>query len=317
MNGLMMRRRMMMMADSRPAYLRFTATAANSTVQLTAVGSPDAVSLEYALDGGTFVAYTIGDTITLANVGDYVEMRHAGSSPITQLSKSANDCYKFVMTGTIAASGNVMSLLDASCESVTVGAYCFLSLFRSCPLVSAPLLPATTLSSHCYRAMFNGCSSLVTPPALPATTLAQYCYYTMFNGCTSLVSAPALPATTLTSTCYYYMFQNCKALTSAGHVAATGGLTIANCMSHMFEGCTSLETTSFASIGSASGDMFKNNSSAVSLTIEATTPPTIASNTITGLKADCAIYVPAESVAAYKAAQYWSARASYIQAIPT
>ena len=52
------------------------------------------------------------------------------------------------------------------------------------------------------------------------------------------------------------------------------------------------------------------------MTIHAETPPTIANSTITGLKADCIIYVPAASVDAYKAKQYWSARAAYIQAIP-
>jgi hypothetical protein len=52
------------------------------------------------------------------------------------------------------------------------------------------------------------------------------------------------------------------------------------------------------------------------LTIHADTPPTIADDTFTALKADCIIYVPAASVDAYKAKQYWSARASYIQAMP-
>ena len=33
--------------------------------------------------------------------------------------------------------------------------------------------------------------------------------------------------------------------------------------------------------------------------------------------ADCAIYVPAESVNTYKTTSNWNARASYIQAIPS
>jgi hypothetical protein len=36
--------------------------------------------------------------------------------------------------------------------------------------------------------MFNGCVSLVSAPQLPATTLTESCYYYMFNGCTSLNS---------------------------------------------------------------------------------------------------------------------------------
>jgi hypothetical protein len=61
--------------------------------------------------------------------------------------------------------------------------------------------------------------------------------------------------------------------------------------------------------------MFGRNSSCTSLTVRAEEPPTIANDTITGLKADCVIYVPAASVDAYKAAQYWSARIDYIRAI--
>lgn len=52
----------------------------------------------------------------------------------------------------------------------------------------------------------------------------------------------------------------------------------------------------------------------MSVTINATTPPSIASNSFT-THADCRFYVPAESVDAYKAATNWSARADYIFAI--
>ena len=144
-----------------------------------------------------------------------------------------------------------------------------------------------TLASNCYNSMFSDCTGLTTAPALPATTLADYCYNSMFSGCTGLTQAPALPATTLASNCYDYMFGGCTQITSH-HV-------------------TTLNNSS---------NTFQNNSSCSSLTIHAETPPTISSSTITGLKADCAIYVPAASVDDYKAKQYWSARASYIQAIP-
>ena len=118
-------------------------------------------------------------------------------------------------------------------------------------------------------------------------TLASYCYNSMFQGCTGLTQAPALPATTLASYCYNSMFYGCTGILS--HDIATLNI---------------------------STDVFANNSSCASLTIHAKIPPTISNNTITGLKADCVIYVPSASVDAYKAKQYWSARAAYIQAIP-
>ena len=49
--------------------MSFKATQDNSTIQLTQVGNPNPVSLEY-MTTGSWTPYTIGDTITLANVGD-------------------------------------------------------------------------------------------------------------------------------------------------------------------------------------------------------------------------------------------------------
>ena len=134
--------------------------------------------------------------------------------------------------------------------------------------------------------MFGGCTGLTEAPELPAMTLVDYCYEYMFNDCTSLTEAPELPATTLAEGCYEYMFGNCHRITS--HDVATLNESVS---------------------------VFDDNSSCVSLTIHADTPPTIDSSTIYGLSDDCIIYVPAASVDAYKAAQYWSDRADYIQAI--
>lgn len=53
-----------------------------------------------------------------------------------------------------------------------------------------------------------------------------------------------------------------------------------------------------------------------SITVLAATPPTLGSNTFS-VTNSCPIYVPAESVDAYKAATNWSAYADRIQAIPT
>ena len=73
-----------------------------------------------------------------------------------------NDYYKFAMTGTIEASGNIMSLLNFS---------------DSC-------------TEFCFEKLFYGCTSLVTPPSLPATGLAQQCYNYLFLECSNISSAP-------------------------------------------------------------------------------------------------------------------------------
>ena len=55
----------------------------------------------------------------------------------------------------------------------------------------------------------------------------------------------------------------------------------------------------------------------ISVTILATTPPTLGGSNTFNDTNNCPIYVPAESVDAYKTATNWSRLADRIQAIPT
>lgn len=97
--------------------------------------------------------------------------------------------YSFTMTGKIAASGSMNTLLSKDGIATNMRQYAFLNLFRGCTsLTSVPELPATTLVDSCYYGLFRDCTSLTSAPALPATTLANNCYYKMFNGCSSLSS---------------------------------------------------------------------------------------------------------------------------------
>lgn len=187
--------------------LCFTAEQANSTVKVSKYGPyAPSVSFQTSTDGTTWTPYTIGDTITLNDVGDKVYFA-AGDGGNSRVSSSPNGYHFFVMTGRIAASGSIMSLLNKDTQLTSVGNYCFYNLFYSCSsLTTAPTLPATTLRSSCYGLMFGSCTSLTTAPELPATTLASSCYSNMFNNCTSLTTAPELPAETLVSSCYYGMF---------------------------------------------------------------------------------------------------------------
>ena len=202
-------------------WLCFTAEEANSTVAMAANGSAPAVSLEYSTDGSTWSPFVVGTTtVTLANIGDKVYVR-ATSEGNTGMGTSTLNYNKFVMTGKIAASGNVDTLLDQNGDA-TLSSYCYNYLFEGCmSLTTAPALPATTLAERCYESMFYGCKSLTTAPELPATTLVSYCYRNMFNNCKSLTSAPALPATTLANNCYHNMFSGCSSLTTAPSLPAT------------------------------------------------------------------------------------------------
>ena len=241
--------------------LLFTAQEANSSIRLSCYEG-EHLHLEYRTNTNVeWQIYTLGTTITLANIDDWVEMRNTGLQPNT------GSGHQFVMTGKIAASGNIQYLLDKTGELLSVSSSCYSRLFFLCTslttapslpattlaygcyngmfhlctsLTTAPALPATTLAENCYNSMFEGCTSLTTAPSLPATTLAYGCYSSMFRGCTSLTTAPSLPATTLTDGCYYFMFSECTSLTIAPSLPAT---TLAyGCYNGMFIACSSLTT---------------------------------------------------------------------------
>lgn len=130
--------------------------------------------------------------------------------------------YHFYISKPAKCSGNIMTLIDKIGETKVIpNAYCFNKLFYQCPIITAPELPATTLTEWCYACMFLGCKSLATAPDLPATSLAERCYYNMFSGCTSLITAPKLPATTLVESCYEGMFDHCRSLVSSPVLPAT------------------------------------------------------------------------------------------------
>lgn len=182
-----------------------------STIALTKSGEPYEVSLEYSLDGGVWQPYTIGETISLSD-GENVMFR-AGEVGNDRFSSTTGDYYYFKISGKLNAKGSVMSLLSRDCSADSVPEYAFAFLFWSCDgLMSAPMLPANTLSNQCYYSMFSGCKSLIDAPLLPATELADGCYRYMFYNCTSLTKAPVLPARKLVEDCYYGMFCKCAKL---------------------------------------------------------------------------------------------------------
>lgn len=81
-----------------------------------------------------------------------------------------------------------------------------------------------------------------------------------------------------------------------------------------FRGCTRLPSITLPStIRSLSNYAFNGCSSLASMTVLATTPPTLGTNALPGTSTLQAIYVPYDSVNAYKTA--WSSYASQIQAI--
>ena len=165
--------------------LCFTANTAGSTIYLTKIWNPTGVTLETSTDGENWSTYTFGSIITLSNIWDKIYWRNT-SETTTVFSLGGGSYYKFVMSGSIAASWDITSLINKNWTTI-LSNWCFSSLFNWCTsLTTAPKLPATTLDTYCYYSMFLNCTNLTTLPKLPATTLTDYCYYQMFYGCSKI-----------------------------------------------------------------------------------------------------------------------------------
>lgn len=224
-------------AETKPNYLTFTAQEAGSTISLTWYSGSNVQS---SIDrGATWKDYEKNTIISLDNVGDSVQFRGEN----VQINTSVTSLTGFVMSGKIAASGSVTSLLDSNGGNpdIKVPDYAFEYMFRNCvSLTSAPELPSLSVGSYSYAYMFHGCTSLQAAPELPATSLADRCYKAMFEECTSLETAPELPAMKLETGCYFFMFSECTSLRTAPELPATK--LAVNCYTYMFYKCTSLET---------------------------------------------------------------------------
>lgn len=106
-------------------------------------------------------------------------------------------------------------------------------------------------------------------------------------------------------------FYGCSSLE---HINIPNGTT--NILNQCFQGCSALKEIDLpSSVNWIGKNAFGNCTSLKTITVRAVNPPTINNYSFSGVPANANIYVPAESVEAYKAAQYWSARAAYIQAI--
>ena len=200
-------------------------------------------TMYYSTDAITWAEWN--GTSAVNSSGGKVYLRGSGNTYMVMVGSVPHYQWHLTDGKRIRCIGNIENLLDwqtvATGQHPEMSASCFYGMFYGCSsLVSAPDLPATTITDACYREMFCGCTSLIAAPELPATTLGgSNCYREMFSGCTSLITAPKLPATTLTGSCYYEMFYNCTSLIAAQELPAT--TLKGDCYRSMFNGCTALK----------------------------------------------------------------------------
>lgn len=211
-------------SDYPSNYLTFNVLSAG-TIAWKAIGTGMEKTISYRINGGSWTSITStsdGATIDV-NEGDVVEFK--GSNTAYAKDKSNYSGFDGG-TASFNISGNIMSLTagDAFANVTTLpGTWTFCSLFKLSKCISAEnlILPATTLTNDCYRAMFSMCETLRNAPALPATTLAKECYWYMFE-CCAITTAPDLLAPTLVTSCYAHMFVGCSNLNYIKCLATSG-----------------------------------------------------------------------------------------------
>lgn len=153
---------------------------------------------------------------------------------------------------------------------------------------------------------FNYCTGL-TSVTIPNSVVSIGSF--AFHHCTGLTSATFLNGATIVAT---GMFNNCDNL-----VNVTLPNSITTIEGSAFQSCTKLVSITIPSSVTTIGEnAFSTCSLLREVISEATVPPT-ANATIFRYSPNALIYVPTESVDAYKAASGWSVYASRIQAIPT
>ena len=131
-----------------------------------------------------------------------------------------------------------------------------------------------------------------------------------FYNCTGLTSVTIGNSVTSIE---YASFSNCTGLTS---VEIPNSVT--NIDSSAFLYCTGLTSVEIPnSVTKIGGQAFSYCNKLTSVTIQATTPPTLSNKNAFDNTNNCPIYVPAESLEAYRQATNWSNLADRIQAIPT
>lgn len=161
--------------------LNFTSTEDGTTFSLTSSGSAPNVNISYSFDGTTWNTLQRNTNVSMGQAGSTVYLRGNNNT----ISNASAYNY-FVFSKPVNSGGSVMSLLDNVGNSTVITAdFCFQNLFLGSKILTAPKLPATTLSDGCYSNMFV--MTLITKaPELPATTLATGCYDHMFAECSNL-----------------------------------------------------------------------------------------------------------------------------------
>lgn len=169
--------------------LCFTAEQANSNIKLTKSGSPT-VSLQYSTDGRRWSDYTLGDTVSMPEVGDKVWFRQNGTT------NQFGNGHKFESTsGRFSCDGQFQYLLNRDGTQQTTQSSVFRNLFNGnagLTRVTGPITLTRATGTDAFNSMFANCTNLEEVSELCVSNNGQALYSSMFQGCGSLRKGPSV-----------------------------------------------------------------------------------------------------------------------------
>ncbi len=176
-------------------------------------------------------------------------------------------------------------------DSVTsIGEYAF----DSCSELISIILPDRVTSIGNYA--FYKCSNLISVTLPDSMTGIGY---GAFRDCSSLTSIDIPEGVTSIRN---YTFDGCSSLTTV-----TLPESVTSIGDYAFYGCKSLASVNIPESVTSIGDRaFSGCSKLTAITCYAITPPTIDNDTFYNVEKSIPVYVPEDSVEAYKTAEYWS-----------
>jgi hypothetical protein len=174
-------------------------------------------AIQYSLDKANWVDLPAATATPTISAGQKVYFKASGLT-----ARSSAGIGTFSMTAPCNVGGNIMSMShgdDYVNATEITQSYQFYSLFKNAAnIVSAEnlVLPATTLTSYSYGALFYQCTSLTKSfSVLPATIVPTWAYSTIFRNCSNLQDAPEILATSIGTYGCKLMFSGCKKLVKA------------------------------------------------------------------------------------------------------